>query len=707
MPTACSAPSPRAADTSSSHGVLRSSWVDGATRCHCSRRSPTCAVPSWRAPRSPRASFAEGLFHYGLLPIAAGAEAWDELWSEISRPVETFLDALENQSQARSLAAATMRQLHRLVALHLDAGRGPVQFAGATVGVIDAAAPLAETRGPQERLVAGVQYEGEPLGVLELPIFEGVLPQLVLRDALAASHSLQILGVALRRPVYDRLTVAGAERGWEVSRDGTVIARGSGPQPTGVEELQARFGWCVFLQELWGRPTWPEVRFYDPLAEPAASETIRSSGPHLPVELSEALPDLELSGRPQSIQLHLGGVAFGELWIEAGSTRVTASDLRARVTRAAGAELARVAVREALIGRPLPERAGELRTRLADAARVRLEERALHGGSRRAFEQQLAAAFGSRTVIVPHRAPTEIDGPASRWAALPAIRSRLGAGNAATPVVYAPGVLPVDVVRGASTPVQPAPGSERNGGPVETHRLPILLYHRVADGPDDRWTLTPDQFRRQVDHLVENGYYTVGLEQWRNAMERHAPLPGRAVLLSFDDAYADFASGAWPILRAAGLHASLFVVAGEAGGTNRWDHRRAGAVAVLGWDDLVELSSQGVEIGSHSLSHPDLRTLAPSEIYRQLHDARLEIEQQIGGPVRAVAYPYGLHDGVVRHLAGAAGYHHGLTIRRSAAGLWEDPLALPRIEVRRHDTLEDFDRSLRSAFDDGAASGAG
>ncbi|MGH2475917.1 MAG: polysaccharide deacetylase family protein, partial [Candidatus Limnocylindrales bacterium] len=94
--------------------------------------------------------------------------------------------------------------------------------------------------------------------------------------------------------------------------------------------------------------------------------------------------------------------------------------------------------------------------------------------------------------------------------------------------------------------------------------LAILTYHRV-DEPSTRPELlpglisaTPAAFAAQVDDLARH-YAPVSLAQVLDALEEPRRLPARAVLVTFDDAYADFAEHAWPVLRAAAVPATMFV----------------------------------------------------------------------------------------------------------------------------------------------------
>ena len=86
-----------------------------------------------------------------------------------------------------------------------------------------------------------------------------------------------------------------------------------------------------------------------------------------------------------------------------------------------------------------------------------------------------------------------------------------------------------------------------------------------------RWRETPEQFEQQLRFLRDEGYYSVTFEQWRAAARARRALPGRAVIITFDDGYHDFYDYAWPLLKRYGFGAYVFLVAEHVGKTNVWD----------------------------------------------------------------------------------------------------------------------------------------
>ena len=214
--------------------------------------------------------------------------------------------------------------------------------------------------------------------------------------------------------------------------------------------------------------------------------------------------------------------------------------------------------------------------------------------------------------------------------------------------------------------------------------LPILMYHRVAPqgvAERDRFRVTPEAFEQQLRYLRDCGFTSVDLETWSAAATSRTRLPGNPILLTFDDGFLDFAEHAWPLLKRYGFGALVLLVSGSVGTWNSWD-TNGETEPLLDWDTIARLRDDGVEFGAHSVTHPRLTGLAPTDIVRQALGSRDEIQRRLGERVVTFAYPYGDEDEVVRHLVGAAGFDFGLTCRPGAARARDPLLALPRIEVR-------------------------
>jgi peptidoglycan/xylan/chitin deacetylase (PgdA/CDA1 family) len=210
-------------------------------------------------------------------------------------------------------------------------------------------------------------------------------------------------------------------------------------------------------------------------------------------------------------------------------------------------------------------------------------------------------------------------------------------------------------------------------------RLPILMYHKVDRMPPGvrhpRNYVLPERFEAQLAALQRWGYQTISLADW-TAHRAGGALPRRPIVLTFDDGYRSVQDVAWPILARYGFRATVFVVAGLLGETNRWDAEIQ--EPLLNAVEVGALHALGMPIGSHTVSHRALRGLTDTEVLAEFTESRMMLERLTGAPVRAVCYPYGQQDARIRALARAAGYEAGVVWARRANSARTDPLRLAR-----------------------------
>jgi peptidoglycan/xylan/chitin deacetylase (PgdA/CDA1 family) len=231
----------------------------------------------------------------------------------------------------------------------------------------------------------------------------------------------------------------------------------------------------------------------------------------------------------------------------------------------------------------------------------------------------------------------------------------------------------------------------RSGGVPRPRPVLVLAYHAIADLKGDRllepYAVPPAEFEEQLDTLLAHGFTFVSASEVLRALRDGQGLPRRPVLLTFDDCYEDLLAVAKGPLRARGIPALAFAVGGQIGGTNAWDHAKGGrALPLLDAAGLRQLQHLGVEVGAHSMTHPDLSTLHGPALSTELAGAA-DALAMVGLPrPRFLAYPFGRHDAVVRQAAAAAGYQMGFSLGRGRTRRHTYPFAIPRTEIRRGQT---------------------
>lgn len=230
-------------------------------------------------------------------------------------------------------------------------------------------------------------------------------------------------------------------------------------------------------------------------------------------------------------------------------------------------------------------------------------------------------------------------------------------------------------------------------------RIPTLMYHRIAtDGPPglEPYRLSPVAFQEQMLWLRRNGYHTINSEQLARSISNNEPFVGRPVLITFDDGYQDFAEQAWPILQRNDFSAEVFVVTDLVGKSAEWDVSFGSPAQLMEAATIVSLAAEGVSFGSHLASHPRSDGLSTLELAEELLRSRIQLEKWLGRSVTSLAAPFGCTDQRLRILAAECGYTVGFNTVNRVATLKDDPLDLPRIEVRGDFTLGMFAASLEA-----------
>jgi peptidoglycan/xylan/chitin deacetylase (PgdA/CDA1 family) len=217
------------------------------------------------------------------------------------------------------------------------------------------------------------------------------------------------------------------------------------------------------------------------------------------------------------------------------------------------------------------------------------------------------------------------------------------------------------------------------------------MYHRIADIPGDRNSVTPAMFERQMRYLSRHGYRSVGLSQLCRHLSGEEPLPVKTVAITFDDGYEDNLLAALPVLQKYGLTATVFVVAGWVGKYNDWEqYPGKPCCKMMDWRQLELWLRSGMEIGGHTVNHPFLSALTDSEIRAELSLGKKMLADRLHIPVDFLCYPYGDFDERVKRYARECGYKGAVAIFANTSCLKEDRFALKRVVISCRQPLWEF-----------------
>jgi peptidoglycan/xylan/chitin deacetylase (PgdA/CDA1 family) len=193
-------------------------------------------------------------------------------------------------------------------------------------------------------------------------------------------------------------------------------------------------------------------------------------------------------------------------------------------------------------------------------------------------------------------------------------------------------------------------------------------------------TVCPTRLERQFGWLRSRGLRGVSMAELLAA--RDAGRAAGLVGLTFDDGYADFVEYVVPALHRHGFSATVFVIAGLLGRTNEWDPMGP-RKPLMTADDVRAVAADGVEIGSHSLTHLSLPRLDTVSLVEQTASSRELLREVSGQPVTGFCYPYGDISAQSVAAVRACGYDYGCAIRPSQ---YTSRFALPRTYVGDVDT---------------------
>jgi peptidoglycan/xylan/chitin deacetylase (PgdA/CDA1 family) len=212
--------------------------------------------------------------------------------------------------------------------------------------------------------------------------------------------------------------------------------------------------------------------------------------------------------------------------------------------------------------------------------------------------------------------------------------------------------------------------------------MTVLCYHAVEPGWTAPMSVEPTTFADHAAWLARHRD-VVPLHTALGGMRPRGILPGRQVVLTFDDGFASVHEHALPVLVRLGLPATVFLVGKTLAGRDvdvDWvDKPPSYRLRTLEVEQIREMQAAGVTFESHSHAHADLTAMTFHDCVEDLRDSRELLETLLGHRVRLLAYPRGRHNPEVRAAAQRAGYDYAFTLpeRREEPGAY----ALPRVGV--------------------------
>src|SRR4030067_1763886 len=151
----------------------------------------------------------------------------------------------------------------------------------------------------------------------------------------------------------------------------------------------------------------------------------------------------------------------------------------------------------------------------------------------------------------------------------------------------------------------------------ELEKIKVLLFHHVTAKSDmennSAMIVKKEIFRKHLEWLDRWDYTTITFEDVRLFLAHELNLPNKPVIITFDDGYADVYEWAYPILREFGMKAVVFILGDRFIRESNWDKGICTLSPLLNQQQILEMSSYGIEIGAHSMRHAKLTMITEKE----------------------------------------------------------------------------------------------
>ncbi len=179
----------------------------------------------------------------------------------------------------------------------------------------------------------------------------------------------------------------------------------------------------------------------------------------------------------------------------------------------------------------------------------------------------------------------------------------------------------------------------------------ILVYHSIEPATNKKegkmqkhYHIYPENFKAQMQYLKDNGYQVISMATYLDHLKQGIGFEKKSVVLTFDDGWHNQYQYAFPILKEFGYTGTFYIISNVRNG------------GYMTWDQVIELDKAGMDIQSHSATHPRLTDLDVKKLEQELVGSKKALEEKLGHSISQIAYPYYANNDQVRLAVEAAGY---------------------------------------------------
>ena len=196
------------------------------------------------------------------------------------------------------------------------------------------------------------------------------------------------------------------------------------------------------------------------------------------------------------------------------------------------------------------------------------------------------------------------------------------------------------------------------------------MYHEVNDLLANSLYLSVADFKAHLDYFEQAGITPISMQQLCDHWFYGAPLPEKPIVLTFDDGYVSMYNTVYPLLKERGWSGTFFCITKTMQSPSKVSEQM-----------IAEMAANGMEIGSHTVSHLELDSLSPATLNSQLCDSKEVLSTVTGKDVTALCYPSGKYNEDTQRAARQAGYLCAVTTKNGFAERSQGMFALKRLRV--------------------------
>jgi peptidoglycan/xylan/chitin deacetylase (PgdA/CDA1 family) len=235
------------------------------------------------------------------------------------------------------------------------------------------------------------------------------------------------------------------------------------------------------------------------------------------------------------------------------------------------------------------------------------------------------------------------------------------------------------------------------------HEARILVYHSISEDPLNPFSVSPGDFEAQVRFLVQH-FNVIPLAELAACLNEGREIPPDSVVITLDDGFKDNYTHAYPTLKKYDVPATMFLIVDriEADGSFPPELEEQGSGLYLSWSEIEEMSTNGISLGSHTLSHDSLAGLTLGEAKREIQESKRRLEERLSQTVELFSYPYGTvrdFNEDVKTLVAESGYTCACVGLNGTSRRDTDPYLLRRTKIEVGDGMYVFEKAMRGGLD--------